>query len=89
MKGRRVTHMPELPGDYYGPVMGYTGELPAVFYIKPNAIRTHYVVSPPHRFTEEADGSLTITDSIGDTAGPGSVSDGWHGYLTRGEWVKL
>jgi hypothetical protein len=88
---------PERPGDYCGPVMGYSADKPCVFFLKPNsrdpdapvrAGSVHHVVSPPHVFTEEPDGSLTITASIGDTAGPGSVSDGWHGWLTKGTWVK-
>jgi hypothetical protein len=98
MDGRRVNRMPENPGEYYGPVTGYAGDKPVVFYYKPNAEdadapkaarRMHYVVSPPHVFTEEPDGTLTIRASLGDTAGPGSKSDGWHGYLTKGVWEKL
>jgi hypothetical protein len=89
---------PEQPGDYCGPVVGFTGDLPAVFFLKPNARdpgapkrarAIQHVVSPPHVFTEEPDGTLTITASIGDTAGPSSESDGWHGYLTKGEWRKV
>jgi hypothetical protein len=104
MKGRRIPvpaddhPIVEQPGDYCGPVKGFTGDLPAVFFLKPNArdkdaprrARTvQHVTSPPHTFTEEPDGTLTITASIGDTAGGGSESDGWHGYLTNGEWVKV
>jgi hypothetical protein len=104
MKGRRIPvpaaghPIVEQPGDYCGPVKGFTGNLPAVFFLKPNArdkdaprrARTvHHVTSPPHTFTEEPDGTLTITPSIGDTAGASSESDGWHGYLTKGEWVKV
>lgn len=89
--------VPEKPGDYCGPVVGYSGAKPAVFFLKPNARdadaprrarAVQYVASPPHVFTEEADGTLTITASIGDTAGPNSESDGWHGYLTKGLWHK-
>ncbi len=90
---------PTAPGEYCGPVMGYTGDVPAVFFLKPNArdegapalARTvHHVTSPPHSFTEEEDGTLTIRASLGDMhlCGDGkSRSDGWHGWLTRGEWV--
>lgn len=87
----------ERPGDYCGPFMGFTGDKPCVAFLKPNARDAdaprrariiQHVVSPPHVFKEEIDGTLTITASIGDTAGPGSESDGWHGYLTKGEWVK-
>jgi hypothetical protein len=97
LDGRRVNHMPENPGEYYGPVTGYSGSLPAVFFLKPNARdqgaptrarAIQYVVSPPHTFTEESDGTLTIRASIGDHAGPDSESDGWHGYLTKGVWEK-
>lgn len=104
MKGRRIP-VPadgkwpplESPGDYCGPIMGFTNDKAAVFFLKPNARdpgapkrarSVQYVISPPHVFTEEADGTLTITASIGDLAGPGSESDGWHGFLTRGEWKK-
>jgi hypothetical protein len=85
----------EQPGDYCGPIRGFTGDLPAVFFLKPNARdpeaprrarAIQHVTSPPHVFTEESDGTLTITASIGDHAGPDSESDGWHGYLTKGEW---
>jgi hypothetical protein len=108
MKGRRIhLHwkdgeipefpMLEQPGDYAGPVVGWTGNKPAVFFLKPNARDAdapkrargvQHVVSPPHVFTEEPDGTLTITASISDLAGENSVSDGWHGYLTKGEWHK-
>ena len=108
MKGRRISieydadgraKFPaiEQPGDYAGPVMGWTADKPAVFFLKPNArdpdapkiARTiHHVISPPHTFTEEPDGTLTIRASIGDTHGPNSESDGWHGFLTAGEWTK-
>jgi hypothetical protein len=97
-------NMPRKPGDYTGPVHGYTGDKPAVFFLKPNArdegVPSHaraiqHVVSPPHVFTEEPDGTLTITASISDMRAPGpdgvprGPSDGWHGHLTKGEWVKV
>jgi hypothetical protein len=100
MMGRRIPvpsdghPIVEHPGDYCGPIYGFTGDLPAVFFLKPNARdpdaprrakSVQYVVSPPHVFTEEPDGTLTITASIGDRAGD-SESDGWHGFLTKGEW---
>lgn len=113
MKGRRLeivtnpdTGRPDLnlclpmdPGDYVGPVTGYTGDKPAVFFLKPNARdadaprharSVQHVTMPPHVFAENADGTLSITASIGDTRGDGSEgSDGWHGYLTNGEWIKV
>jgi hypothetical protein len=108
LKGRRVPiqfvdgaptfPILEQPGDYAGPLIGWTGVKPAVFFLKPNArdqnapLRARsvqHVVSPPHVFTEEDDGSLTIAASIGDTAGRESVSDGWHGFLERGVWRKV
>jgi hypothetical protein len=108
MKGRRIpvefdedgnANFPalELAGDYCGPLVGFTGNCPAVYFLKPNARdpdaprrarSIQFVISPPHVFTENPDGTLTITASIGDTAGPGSESDGWHGFLTAGEWKK-
>jgi len=109
MKGRRLPVIdgkmtqPEHPGDYCGPIVGYTGDLPAVFFLKPNArddnVPSHarsvqHVTSPPHVFTEEDDGTLTITASISDMRSSypdewkGEKSDGWHGYLTKGEWIK-
>lgn len=87
----------ERPGDYCGPVTGFTGDKPAVFFLKPNSrdpdapkpARSHqHVCSPPHTFVEEADGTLTITPSISDRDIAGQNFDGWHGYLTKGEWVK-
>ena len=86
------------PGDYCGPVVGWTGDLPCVFFLKPNARdegtppggrAVQHVCSPPHTFTEEPDGSLTISPSISDMRGGGSTSDGWHGYLERGVWRQV
>ena len=86
-----VGDWPSQPGDYCGPVYGYTGNLPAVFFLKPNAHDANapksaraiqHVVSPPHTFRECADGSLEIRNSLGDQH-PGG-SDGWHGYLSEG-----
>ena len=72
-----------------GPIMGYTGDCPAVFFLLPiardpgaseNARRQHHVVSPPHQFRECDDGSLEIRESILE-------KDTWHGYLDEGhEW---
>jgi hypothetical protein len=96
--GRRVGSVAEVeqPGDYFGPAAGYTGDLPAVFFLKPNArdegVPAHarsvqHVCSPPHAFRECPDGSLEIRASIsnllrGDTTG--QSDDGWHGYLDEG-----
>ena len=79
-------------GDYYGPVMGYSGDVPAVFFLLPTATNPkmgggvdalHHVQSPPHTFTENPDDTLTISASIG--AGP-SGNYYWHGYLENGQW---
>lgn len=86
---------PQNPGEYCGPIIGYTGDVPAVFFLKPNsrdegvkpiARAVQHVCSPPHKFTEEVDGTLTITASISDKRIGGTESDGWHGYLTKGDW---
>lgn len=39
MIGRRVGSLGQVtqPGDYFGPYTGMTGDLPAVFFLKPNA----------------------------------------------------
>jgi hypothetical protein len=90
--GRHHFEMPEKPGDYVGPVRGYTGDKLAVFFLKPNArdegVSRHarsvqHVCSPPHVFTEQPDGSLEIRESISNLAG-GKDDDGWHGYLDAG-----
>jgi hypothetical protein len=101
--GRRVDAISAInqPGDYFGPVVGYTGDLPAAFFLKPNArdegvpLRSRsvqHVVSPPHTFTENPDGTLTIAPSIsnlsrGDVGG--ASDDGWHGYLENGVWRQV
>lgn len=105
MKGRRLpvldgkATLPERPGDYCGPIMGCTGDKPAVLFLKPNARdadapprarSVQHVTSPPHEFTEMSDGSLQIRESIGDTARGSAESDGWHGYLDAGHvWRKV
>jgi hypothetical protein len=83
-------HLLTQPGDYYGPVMGFTLDRPAVFFLLPTATASdpkwggapqdgmHHVCCPPHSFIEEADGTLTIRESIGTSH--------WHGYLTNGRW---
>ncbi len=98
MIGRRLPlgEMPKEPGDYMGPCTNYTGGVPAVFFLKPNArdpgvppfVRAvQHVVSPPHKFRECPDGSLEIRESLGDAHPQGS--DGWHGYLDEGHvWRK-
>ncbi len=104
MIGRRVRSFGEIerPGDYFGPHVGMTGDLPAVFYLKPNArdpdapLRArgvNHVCSPPHTFRECPDGSLEIRPSIsnllaGDTTG--QSDDSWHGYLDEGHiWRQV
>lgn len=108
MKGRRIPvpksgKLPwgkiERPGDYCGPIRGYTGEAEAIFFLKPNARDAdappgarsiQHVAIPPHRYEEHEDGTLTISPSIGDTVRGGSGdSDGWHGFLERGVWRKV
>lgn len=102
MKGRRIpvtdsridpSTLVTEPGDYYGPVLGWSDDKPAVFFLLPiiddkslpsQARSIHHVQSPPHVFTEESDGTLTITESIG--AGRPHY---WHGYLTKGEWKEI
>lgn len=81
----------EEPGDYVGPIEGYTGDKPSVFFRlpvelpdRPGSRSIHHVASPPHTFRECEDGSLKIRESIlsQDEAGPI-----WHGYLDCGhEW---
>ena len=87
--------IPELTGDYFWPFIGTIGDkpcvwflksMPVIWYLAAGAYRQH-VVSPPHVLTEEPDGTLTITASVGDKA-KDSESEGWHGFLTEGEWRK-
>jgi hypothetical protein len=92
MTGRRlpvIGHgkptMPTEPGDYCGPVMGCTGDKPAVFFLPPNARESgndrpvHHVVSPPHGFEENPGGALTIRESV--------LSPTYHGFLENGIWL--
>lgn len=89
----------EQPGDYCGPVRGYTGDREAIFFLKPNARDDdapphargiQHVAIPPHTYVEHDDGTLSIFASIGDTRGDGSEgSDGWHGFLERGIWRQV
>ena len=103
--GRRLTvepdgrtfELPRRPGDYVGPIQ--TDKGPAVYFLKLNsrdddaprfARSVQFVSSPPHTITEEPDGTLTISASIGDTTpSRPDVSDGWHGYLERGVWRQV
>jgi|ERR1039458_3698043 hypothetical protein len=101
MIGRRVATVTEIeqPGDYCGPVRGYTSEKLACFFLKPNARdegviprsrSVQHVCFPPHTYRECDDGSLEIRASIADTAGADTESDGWHGFLDEGHvWRKM
>ena len=92
MKGKRYPYSGggielEHAGDYCGPVMGFTGERPAVFFVLPNGndeghvASIRHVTSPPHVFMEEDDGTLTIQPSISF-----EDRDRYHGYLENGTW---
>jgi hypothetical protein len=104
--GRRVTSRAEVeqPGDYCGPVKGYTGDLEACFFLKPNArdegvpprARSvqHVCFSPDHHsYRECPDGSLEIRPSISNLLSrdaTGQSDDGWHGYLDEGHvWRQV
>lgn len=99
--GRRVATVGEIerPGDYCGPIKGYTDTELSCFFLKPNARDDdappsargiQHVNFPPHTYRECPDGSLEIRASIGDTVRGGTVSDGWHGFLDEGHvWRKV
>lgn len=100
--GRRVASIGEIerPGDYCGPIKGYTGDLEACFFLKPNArdegVPAHsrsvqHVCFPPHSYRECPDGSLEIRASIGNLiGGDPATDDGWHGYLDEGHiWRQV
>ncbi len=94
-EGKDPLEMLQAPGDYYGPVMGYNADKPGVFFLIPTATPgdpkwggapqdgVHGVCSPPHRFFEQPDGTLTIRNSIG--CGPRD-NYYWHGFLIKGVW---
>ncbi len=95
MIGRRVKTINEIkrPGDYCGPIKGFTDDKLSCFFLKPNARDQNvtprarslqHVNFPPHRYRECEDGSLEIRESIAATAGLSTESDGWHGYLDEG-----
>lgn len=78
----------ESAGDYCGPFKDKIEGVLVVYFLLPNSrdegVHGHgrvirHVISPPHRFIEEPDGSLTIRDSIG-------AQPHWHGFLTEGRW---
>ena len=103
MIGRRVQSMSEIerPGDYFGPVRGYTGNLEACFFLKPNARdedvparsrSVQHVCFPPHTYRECPDGSLEIRNSISNLTASdvgGASDDGWHGWLDEGHSWRL
>jgi hypothetical protein len=82
------------PGDYYGPVSGYTGDKASVFFRLPRVIEgdrgLRHVASPPHVFRECPDGSLEIRESIGALGDHGTQGYLWHGYLDEGNvWREV
>lgn len=91
MIGRRVTTIAEIerPGDYCGPIVGYTAGKDAVFFRlpidsdEPGSRSLHHVTSPPHVFRECADGSVEIRESIG-AYGFRADRHIWHGCLDEG-----
>ena len=98
MIGRRVGSVGEIerPGDYCGPLSGYTGDREACFFLLPVASGDnplyrdrpangmHHVCFPPHTYRECADGSLEIRASIGAHGPAGHEGYVWHGYLDEG-----
>lgn len=93
MIGRRVSNLGEVerPGDYCGPIVGFTGDKPACFYIVPNhtcpLVHLSHVTFPPHSCRECPDGSLEIRASIGhqvDNRCKDGSARAWHGYLDEG-----
>lgn len=79
-------------GDYYGPVMGFSGDKPAMFFLLPNARDVdakpwerglRHICFPPHGVTEEPDGTLTVHGSIQ------ALPSGWHGFLEKGSWRRV
>lgn len=103
MIGRRVATVGEIerPGDYCGPVRGYTGDKEACFFrlpidggdMEPGSRSLHHVTFPPHTYRECEDGSLEIRASIGARRGNGEDPAGryiWHGYLDEGHvWREV
>lgn len=82
--------MPLEPGDYVGPLVGYTGEKPSVYFRLPvesehRDAGLRHITSPPHTFIEEDDGTLTVEPSI-LAVRPAGQGGGWHGFLRHGEW---
>ena len=84
------------PGDYCGPLVGYTGDLPAVFYVLPVEEASHDPggwfghVCSPHTFRECPDGSLEIRESIGHrNRGNSDGPYDWHGFLDEGNLWRL
>jgi hypothetical protein len=103
--GRRIQHLEgrdpiqelQQKGDYMGPIHGYTGDKPAVFFIIPADAPWDdqddvacvikglaHVVSPPHSFRECPDGSLEIRNSILCTRRWKGEEWTWHGFLDQG-----
>jgi hypothetical protein len=100
VKGRRVTTVADLtqPGDYCGPIKGYTADKEACLFRLPIAADTpearalHHVTFPPHTYRECADGSLEIRASIGAYGfrHPNQHGHLWHGYLDEGHiWREV
>ena len=88
MVGRRVATVAEIerPGDYCGPIRGFTGDTVACWFLLPNA-RDHgcpppqrslrHVTFPPHTYHKCPNRSLKIRNSIG-------AMPYWHGFLDEG-----
>ncbi len=82
--GRRVASPGEIerPGDYSGPVSGYTAGKEACFFSGPRCGHLGHVTFPPHAYRECPDGSLEIRASI--LIHPHGDCAAWHGYLDEG-----
>jgi len=93
----KIDRWPELPGDYVGPVKGYSGDVEAMFFllpiardvgVEPSARSVHHITFPPHRYTEFPDGSVQVRESIASKGAAGVTI--WHGYLDEHhEWRTL
>jgi hypothetical protein len=100
--GRRVAsiHDIELPGDYYGPVVGYTGDgMESCFFLLPNA-RGELVLAEdvPGRAGQRAVHHVNFPPHTYRECADGSLEirasigamPWWHGFLDEGHiWRKV
>jgi hypothetical protein len=90
MKGTRLpdgeNYLEIQPGEY----VRQSSDSHIWWFRTPNGIPFKVVDNHPrhHQLAVEPDGTVSLTPSVLCAPGSAGNESGWHGFLTRGEWIE-